>query len=183
MAIIRGTSASNILRGTAGADTIYGNGGNDTLYGGAGNDTLIGGTGNDSIHGGDGNDWVKAVAGDGLDHIYGDKGRDYIELTAGDVIHYSSYQQSGPDFGIDSVHPLHAQDAWTINFSGFDANLLMAGQQQLSWGTGIGQIHVIYGGLFGIMPIGLGANLDNDPALEFQINFTWEFEVTPTLIF
>lgn len=183
MAIINGTSGNNLLRGTAFRDTIDGKEGNDTIYGNAGDDTLIGGPGNDFIYGGAGNDWIRAFANDGIDQIYGDRGSDRIELTVGDVIHYSSYQQSGPDFGIDGAVTMARADPWKIDFSGFDANLIVAGQQQLSWGTGIGQIHVVYGYGFLRIPLGLAANLDNDPQPEFQINFSWEYQAIPTLIF
>lgn len=47
MAVINGTSSSDLLRGTNSDDQINGNAGNDTLEGLTGNDILNGGTGND----------------------------------------------------------------------------------------------------------------------------------------
>jgi Ca2+-binding RTX toxin-like protein len=185
MAILNGTTGSDLLRGTSLKDTIDGKGGNDTLYGNAGDDSLIGGPGNDFIYGGDGNDTVNAASGDGSDHIYGDKGRDIYNLSAGDVIHYSSYQQSGSQYGYDFVRTLNLTDRWTIDFTGFDANLLVPGQQHLSWGAGIGQLHVIRGGIFNLIWFGLGANLDNDPELEFRIDFVayYQHQSLPNAIF
>lgn len=187
MTTIRGTSASETLRGTAGADTIYGNGGGDIIYGGAGDDILIGGSGNDVIRSGSGDDWVRATVGDGSDQIYGSKGADRIELTIGDVIHYSSYQQSGQGFGVDSVTPQSPLDPWTIDFTGFDANLLLEGQQKLTY-VGVkdhpatGQLSIITSDDFLHIPLGIGANLDADPDLEFFVWFTWEFQGPPHLI-
>ena len=56
MAIIPGTTRSEVLRGTNLADTINGLGGNDTLLGFGGNDRLNGGIGLDRMFGGFGND-------------------------------------------------------------------------------------------------------------------------------
>lgn len=188
MANVKGTSGSETLRGTLASDVIDGQGGNDTLYGLGGNDTLIGGAGNDHIYGGDGDDWIRAVVGDGSDRIHGDRGADFIELTVGDVIIYTSYQQSGAGFGVDRVHTQRRADPWTIDFSQFDANLLVAGIQKLRFDPNdqtpeIGELSILRTNNFLRIPVGLIANLDADPQPEFQVNFGWEYQVTPTLFF
>jgi len=181
-----GGGGTGAITGTAGADVLTGTAGNDVIKGLGGDDQLIGGAGNDQLYGGAGDDWIRASANDGSDQIYGDLGADFNELTIGDVIHYSSYQQSGAGFGIDTAATMQRSDPWTIDLTGFDANLEMAGQQKLVFiGTnnhpGIGQLAVLTDGL-GI-PIGIGANLDSDPTLEFSVRYHWEFQVTPTFIF
>jgi Ca2+-binding RTX toxin-like protein len=182
-----GSGGTGTITGTAGADILNGTAGNDVIQGLAGNDQLIGGAGNDRLYGGPGDDWIRASSNDGSDHIYGDSGADFYELTVGDVIHYSSYQQSGAGFGIDTVATMQRSDPWTIDFTGFDANLNVAGQQKLVFiGTsntpGTGQLAVITTSDFLHIPIGLGANLDSDPDLEFFVAYTWEFQATPTFI-
>jgi len=94
MAVIFGTTGSDLRNGTSGNDTIYGwaNGGNanstsanDTLNGAAGNDNLFGGTGNDSLIGGDGNDTLDG--GSSTDTLNGGLGNDtYIITEATDII-------------------------------------------------------------------------------------------------
>jgi Ca2+-binding RTX toxin-like protein len=182
-----GGGGTGAITGTAGADVLTGTAGNDVIQGLAGNDQLIGGAGNDQLYGGAGDDWIRASANDGSDQIYGDLGNDLYELTIGDVIHYSSYQQSGAGFGVDRAATMQRSDPWTIDFTGFDANLGLAGQQKLVFvGTtntpGTGQLAVITTSDFLHIPIGLGANLDGDPALEFFVQYHWEFQVTPTFI-
>jgi len=159
-----GSGGAGTITGTAGADVLTGTSGSDVVQGLGGNDQLIGGAGNDRLYGGAGDDWI------------------------GDVIHYSSYQQSGSGYGIDTAQTASALDPWTIDFTGFDANLNLAGQQKLvfigkSNTPGIGQLAVITTSDFLHIPIGLGANLDSDPALEFYVAYTWEFQATPAFIF
>ena len=82
---------------------------------------------------------------------------------------------------------MQRSDPWTIDFTGFDANLNLAGQQKLVFvGTtntpGTGQLAVITTSDLLHIPIGIGANLDSDPDLEFLVRYTWEFQVTPTFI-
>ena len=183
-----GGGGTGTITGTAGADVLTGTSGNDIIKGLGGDDQLTGGAGNDQLYGGAGDDWIRRTANDGSDQIYGDPGADFYELSIGDVIHYSSYQQSGAGFGIDTAATTQRADPWTIDFTGFDANLNLAGQQKLVFaGTtntpGTGQLAVITTSDFLHIPIGLGANLDNDPALEFYVRYTWEFQVTPTFIF
>jgi serralysin len=94
MAVIFGTTGSDLRNGTSGNDTIYGwaNGGNanstsanDTLNGAAGNDNLFGGTGNDSLIGGDGNDTLDG--GSSTDTLNGGLGNDtYIITDVTDII-------------------------------------------------------------------------------------------------
>jgi len=182
-----GGGGAGTITGTAGADVLTGTSGNDIIKGLGGNDQLTGGAGNDQLYGGAGDDWIRRTANDGSDQIYGDLGADVYELSIGDVIHYSSYQQSGAGFGIDTASTTQRADPWTIDFTGFDANLDLAGQQKLVFvGTNnhpaTGQLAVITDGFLGIA-IGLGANLDGDPALEFYVRYTWEFQATPTFIF
>ena len=182
-----GGGGTGTITGTAGNDILNGTAGNDVIQGLAGNDQLIGGPGNDQLYGGAGDDWIRRSASDGSDQIYGDLGADYLELTIGDVVHYSSYQQSGAGFGIDTVATMQRSDPWTLDFTGFDANLDMAGQQKLVFiGTnshpGTGQLAVITSNDFLHLPIGIGANLDSDPELEFFVRYTWEFQANPTLI-
>jgi serralysin len=185
---LTGNELANTVRGNAGDNLLDGGPGSDALYGLGGDDTLIGGAGNDRLYGGDGDDWIHVVdPNDGADRIYGDRGADYIELTLGDVIAYTSYEQSGAQFGRDTVYTQHGQDPWTINFTGFDANLDLAGQQQLVFvGTkanpGIGELYLVRSGPLQIV-VGLAANLDSDPEPEFQLNFAWEFQATPSFIF
>lgn len=191
-AALRFTSGSsggtNTITGTAGADVLTGTSGADILQGLGGNDQLIGGAGNDRLYGGAGDDWIRASANDGIDQIYGDLGADRLELSPGDVIHYSSYQQSGAGFGVDGAVPLGPSDPWTIDFTGFDANLELAGQQKLVFvgrtnTPAIGQLAEITTSDFLHIPIGLGANLDSDPSLEFFVAYSWEFQARPTFIF
>ena len=183
-----GGGGTGAITGTAGADVLTGTAGNDVIQGLGGNDQLIGGAGNDQLYGGAGDDWIRRTANDGSDQIYGDSGADLYELSLGDVIHYSSYQQSGAGFGIDTAETTQPSASWTINFTGFDANLTLAGQQKLVFvGTnnhpGIGQLAVITSTDFLHIPLGLGANLDSDPELEFFVRYHWEFQATPTFIF
>jgi Ca2+-binding RTX toxin-like protein len=183
-----GSGGAGTITGTAGADVLTGTSGSDVVQGLGGNDQLIGGAGNDRLYGGAGDDWIRRTANDGSDQIYGDLGADRYELSIGDVIHYSSYQQSGSGYGIDTAQTASALDPWTIDFTGFDANLNLAGQQKLvfigkSNTPGIGQLAVITTSDFLHIPIGLGANLDSDPALEFYVAYTWEFQATPAFIF
>ncbi|MDZ8110374.1 MAG: hypothetical protein RM338_32910 [Nostoc sp. DedQUE12a] len=94
MAVIFGTTGSDIRNGTSGNDTIYGwaNGGNanstsgnDILNGAGGNDNLFGGTGNDSLIGGDGNDTLDG--GIGTDTLNGGLGNDtYVIDNVTDII-------------------------------------------------------------------------------------------------
>jgi Ca2+-binding RTX toxin-like protein len=186
---LTGNEIANTIRGNAGANVLNGQAGSDNVYGLDGDDTLIGGPGNDSLYGGNGNDWIHVVnTNDGADRIYGDLGGDFIELTLGDVIAYSSYQQSGPEFGSDRAVTQRRSDPWTIDFTGFDANLELAGQQKLVFdpndGTpDIGELSYLKGGLFNVQVIGLQANIDSDPQPEFVLYFGWEGQVPPALIF
>jgi Ca2+-binding RTX toxin-like protein len=185
---LNGTAVADVINGLAGADKLYGNGGNDSLYGGAGNDTLVGGPGNDLLYGGAGDDWIHVVnANDGADRVYGDLGADFIELTIGDVVVYTSYQQSGQGYGTDRIITQHALDPWTIDFSGFDANVMLAGTQKLRFNLSsaaprTGEISYIHGGIFNSMIVGLQANVDGDSQPEFQVYFGWEGQKAPVLI-
>ena len=185
---LTGNELANTVRGIAGDNTLTGGAGSDVIYGLGGDDTLIGGSGNDRLYGGEGDDWIQVVnTNDGSDRIYGDHGHDFIELTLGDVVAYSSFEQSGPQFGVDAIATQSGQDPWTIDFTGFDANLELAGQQKLVFvgnkaSPGIGELYLVTSGPLHIV-VGLAANLDSDPEPEFVLNYTWEFQATPTFIF
>ncbi|QFS44965.1 calcium-binding protein [Nostoc sphaeroides] len=88
MAIIDGSSFSDVLFGTDGNDVIFGNPGGsglfdydgyDTLFGFAGNDTLFGNNQDDILYGGDGNDILSGSGYSGLveyDTLVGGAGSD-----------------------------------------------------------------------------------------------------------
>ena len=73
MAIITGTSGSDLLNGTSDADTIGGAAGADTLNGADAADTLTGGTGADRLSGGAGSDLFAFQAGDSVLTIAGNR--------------------------------------------------------------------------------------------------------------
>lgn len=79
MAIIQGTSGTDLLKGGPDDDTIYGLESNDSLEGLGGNDIIDGGSGSDLLSGGDGND--KLLGGSGSDILSGNGGAD--TLTGG----------------------------------------------------------------------------------------------------
>jgi Ca2+-binding RTX toxin-like protein len=102
MAVIYGTTSSDIKNGTEGNDTIYGwasgrnassPSGNDTLNGNAGNDKLYGGTGNDTVFGNSGNDILQGSAGD--DFLASTEGNDTLIGGAGADIFFISGPLSG----------------------------------------------------------------------------------------
>ncbi len=72
MALVNGTSGSDILNGTPQADVINSFQGNDTALGGRGDDRISGGKGFDIIRGGKGNDTIRGDRGN--DVLYGDNG-------------------------------------------------------------------------------------------------------------
>ncbi|MCH8617343.1 hypothetical protein LZ016_14690 [Sphingomonas sp. SM33] len=186
---LTGNELANVINGNAGPNVLKGQAGSDTLHGLGGNDTLIGGPGNDLLYGGKGDDWIRVVSSnDGADRTYGDLGADFIELTIGDVIAYSSWQQSSPDFGRDTGVTQQRGDPWTVDFTGFDANLALAGVQKLVFDANdstpeAGELSYLKGGLFGVQVIGLQANVDSDPQAEFILYFGWEAQAPPSLIF
>jgi hypothetical protein len=73
MAIITGTSGSDLLNGTSDVDTIAGAAGADTLNGADGADTLTGGAGADRLSGGAGSDLFAFQAGDSVLTIAGNR--------------------------------------------------------------------------------------------------------------
>ena len=77
MALIIGTSATDLLNGTDSKDTLSGQNGDDILYGFGGNDTLNGGNGDDDLYGGDGND--RFYGGSGYDFLVGGQGNDILD--------------------------------------------------------------------------------------------------------
>jgi Ca2+-binding RTX toxin-like protein len=79
MAVIQGTSASEVLEGTSSSDSIFGAGGNDDLYGRGGDDLLDGGTGNDFLDGGSGDDDL--IGGLGFNDLRGGSGLDLFVMS------------------------------------------------------------------------------------------------------
>ncbi|MCC5614244.1 hypothetical protein LC605_03965 [Nostoc sp. CHAB 5836] len=100
MAIIYGTSFSDIIDGTSGNDLIFGypNGsgfldydGYDNLYGYGGNDTLYGGNQSDILYGGSGNDVLIGSRNSDLveyDTLVGGAGFDIFELGGSYGVQY-----------------------------------------------------------------------------------------------
>ena len=90
MAVIYGTTGSDIRNGTQGNDTIYGwaKGGNASSP--SGNDTLNGNSGNDQLFGGTGNDSLDGQAG--IDTLIGGAGNDtyIVDSTTDTIIEYTN---------------------------------------------------------------------------------------------
>jgi uncharacterized repeat protein (TIGR01451 family) len=85
MAIINGTTESELLdgsidddviRGFEGSDTVTGVDGNDDINGNQQEDLLSGDNGEDTLHGGQDNDTI--LGGDGNDRVFGDLGDDAL---------------------------------------------------------------------------------------------------------
>ncbi len=97
MAVIYGSSSSDVLSGTAGSDEIYGFDGTDSLSGLGGKDTIFGGGGADTLHGDSGDDVLDG--GIGIDSLIGNDGDDaYFVDNSADVVVESAGE------GFDTVY-------------------------------------------------------------------------------
>jgi Ca2+-binding RTX toxin-like protein len=89
MALIIGTTGSDLLIGTLDNDYIQANlGGNDTIDGGDGDDSIEFGSGNNLVFGGNGNDYisVSGYVSDGNDIVFGGAGNDTLIAGGNDTL-------------------------------------------------------------------------------------------------
>lgn len=156
--ILIGNGGNNVLVGNVGFDTLNGNGGNDTLLGGSDNDTLNGGAGNDTLRGDSGRDTLNG--GSGKDTLTGGNESDFFI--------YKSVSDSPAGAGRDVITDFKGNGAAVgdrFDLRDIDANATLSGNQAFTWkGSTPGGAGTLWyaGGV-------LNGNIDNDAAVEFQI--------------
>lgn len=145
-----GNNLDNTLIGSAGRNTLQGLNGDDVLNGKGGQDILLGGTGSDTL-----------VGGRGTDIMFGGIDED------SDTFVFNSVKESRLGRGHDIVHDF-TSGSDKLDFSQFDADKLLTGQQDLVFSGSTATSNAIWAIDAGTDLL-VQADIDGDTFVDFEV--------------